>query len=208
MHLAGWPVANESLIDEKLLADTALLLDTVTLGRSARQNAGLRVRQPLSELLVRAPGDAGALKRFEDELREELNVKSVRLLEVEEPLVEYRFTPNLPVVGRKYRKLVPALKMALAEMKGDYAAAAARAVEAGQPFELRVDGELLQLEPDEVLMEATSPEGYAVAIRNRLMVALNTIITPELSAGRSGRATWCASSRTHVSRPASTSPTG
>ena len=180
VHLAGWPVADESLIDEKLLADTALLLDTVTLGRSARQNAGLRVRQPLGELLVHVPGDAGALKRFEDELREELNVKNVRLLDVEEQLVEYRFSPNLPVVGRKYRKLVPALKLALAEMKGDQAAAAARAVEAGRPFELRVDGEVLQLEPNEVLMEATSPTGYAVAIRNRLMVALNTTITPEL----------------------------
>ena len=180
VHLAGWPVANEALIDEKLLADTALLLDTVTLGRSARQTAGLRVRQPLGELLVRAPGDAAALKRFEDELREELNVKSVRLLDIEEPLVEYRFSPNLPVVGRKYRKLVPALKAALGEMKGEQAASAARAVEAGQPFGLRVDGETLQLEPNEVLMEATSPEGYAVAVRNRLMVALNTTITPEL----------------------------
>jgi isoleucyl-tRNA synthetase len=180
VHLAGWPEADESLIDEELLVDTALLLDTVTLGRSARQNAGLRVRQPLSELLVRTPANSDGLKRFEDVLREELNVKSVRLLEVDEPLVEYRFTPNLPVVGRKYRKLVPALKSALAALAGDQAAAAARSVEAGQPFELQVDGQALQLQPDEVLMEATSPEGFAVAVRNRLMVAVNTTITPEL----------------------------
>lgn len=180
VHLAGWPAADESLIDERLLADTALLLDTVSLGRAARQNAGLRVRQPLSELLVRAPGDPSGLRRFESELREELNVKSVRLLDLEEPLVDYRFTPNLPVVGRKYRALVPALSSALAELKGDEARAAARAVEAGRGFDLTVDGQSLRLEPNEVLVEATSPDGYAVAVENRLLVALNTRLTPEL----------------------------
>lgn len=180
VHLAGWPEVDETLIDEKLLADTALLLETVSLGRAARQSAGLRVRQPLSELLVRTPDSAEGLRRFEDELLEELNVKKLRILEGDEALVQYRFTPNLPVVGRKYRKLVPAIKAALAELKGEEAMAVARAVEAGQPFEIQVDGEPIALEPNEVLMDVTSPEGYTVAGRNRLLVALNTAVTPEL----------------------------
>ncbi|MHB0868408.1 MAG: isoleucine--tRNA ligase [Chloroflexota bacterium] len=180
VHLAEWPKVNEDLIDEQLLADTALLLDTVSLGRAARQTAQLRVRQPLSELLVRTPDGGEGLRRFEAELLEELNVKKLRILEGDEALVQYRFNPNLPLLGKKYRKLVPAIKSALAELKGDGAAAAARAVEAGQPFEIQVDGERLNLEPEEVLVDVTSPEGYTVAGRNRLLVALNTTVTPEL----------------------------
>ncbi len=180
VHLAGWPEVRQEWIDERLLADTALLLDTVGLGRAARQNAGLRVRQPLSELLVRVPENGDALLRFQDELREELNIKSVRLLSADEALVAYRLSPNLPVVGRKYRALVPKLRATLAGLSAEESAAVARAVEAGQPFDLRVDGQQLRMEPNEVLVELTSPEGYQVAVRNRLMVALNTTVTPEL----------------------------
>jgi isoleucyl-tRNA synthetase len=152
----------------------------VSLGRAARQTAGLRVRQPLSELLVRTPEGGQRLRRFEDELLDELNVKKLRILEGDEALVQYRFNPNLPLLGRKYRKLVPAIKVALAALEGEEASAAARAVEAGEPFEIRVDGQSIRLEPEEVLMDVTSPEGYTVAGRNRLLVALNTTVTPEL----------------------------
>jgi isoleucyl-tRNA synthetase len=180
VHLAAWPEADEALIDEQLLADTALLLETVGLGRSARQGASLRVRQPLSELLVWTTRGAEGLRRFEPELREELNVKAVRFVEASEQLVEHRFKPNLPVVGRKYRQQVPLIRKGLLGLAGASAAATARAVQAGQQFELRVDGQMLRLDPEDVLVEVTSPEGYAVAEGTGLLVALNTTVTPEL----------------------------
>ena len=180
VHLAGWPEADETLVDRQLLDDTALLLETVGLGRSARQSAGLRVRQPLSELLVWTTRGAARLRRFDGELREELNVKLVRFLDAGERLVEYRFRPNLPVVGRKYRKLVPAIRQALVSLTGEEAVAAARSVESGRPFEVQVDGQALRLEPEDVLIEVASPEGYEVAVGNGLLVALNTTVTPEL----------------------------
>jgi isoleucyl-tRNA synthetase len=179
VHLADWPVADLALIDEDLLADTAVLLEAASLGRSARRNAGLRLRQPLSELLVRTPrGDR--LRRFEDELRDELNVKAVRFLDPRDGLVEYRFRPNLPVVGRKFGKLIPALKAVLESLRGEAASSAAHAVEEGRSFAIEVDGQTIELQPNEVLMEATSPPGYEVAEGNGVLVALNTTVTPEL----------------------------
>jgi isoleucyl-tRNA synthetase len=180
VHLADWPVANAALIDATLLADTRLLLDVVNLGRAARRGAGLRVRQPLPELLVRAAQGGGGLHRFEDELRDELNVKTVRFLGVDDGLVEYHFKPNLPVVGKKYGRRVPAIKTALAALEGEAAGAAARAVAAGQPVRVAVEGETLDLAPNEVLVEAGSPQGYAVVEEPGLLVALNTTLTPEL----------------------------
>ena len=140
----------------------------------------MRVRQPLSELLVRAPRGGAGLRRFVDELRDELNVKEVRFLEAGDELVTYRFKPNLPVVGKKYGRLVPKIKAALQFLHGEAALAAALALEAEQPIEVLVDGQAILLEPVEVLVEATSPAGYAVAEGNGLLVALNTTLTPEL----------------------------
>ena len=180
VHLAPWPEADPGAIDEELLRTTARLLETVGLGRSARRTAGLRVRQPLSEVVVRAPEGAGALSRMEDELREELNVKAVRFLDVGEGLVVQRFKPNLPVVGRKLGRLVPALRQALEALSGPEAERAAEAVRQGHPFQLMVGDQTVTLAPEDVLLEASSPPGYAVAEQDGLLVALDTRLTPEL----------------------------
>ena len=180
VHLTIWPEVHSELVDEQLVADTALLLETISLGHSARQSANLRVRQPLSEMLVRVPRTSEGLRRFENELRDELNVKAVRYLNVDDGLVEYHFKPNLPVLGKQYGRLIPAIREALRSLTGEPAQEAARRLEAGQTIELRVADSPLQLKPNEVIIESTSPEGYAVAESNGLLVALNTTLTPEL----------------------------
>ncbi|HEY3228483.1 MAG TPA: isoleucine--tRNA ligase, partial [Roseiflexaceae bacterium] len=182
VHLAAWPEADAALLDEQMVAHTETLLQAVGLGRAARKGAGLKVRQPLRELWLRAPTTAATegLRRFEGELRDELNVKAVRYLDSTTELVEYRFRPNLRLVGKKYGKLVPALTAALRELSGDTARDAARAVEEGRPVALVVDGQALALQPDELLVETSSPPGYAVAEENGLLVALDTTLTDEL----------------------------
>jgi isoleucyl-tRNA synthetase len=182
VHLAPWPAADAALIDETLLADTQHLLEAVSLGRAARRGAGIKVRQPLPELLLRPRGAAQieGLRRFEAELREELNVKRVRYLDSSAGFVQHRFKPNLRVVGKKYGRLVPALTRTLRDLAGEPAREVARAVEAGQPVTLAVDGEPLRLAPEDLLVEAASPEGYAVAEDRGMLVALDTSVTPEL----------------------------
>jgi isoleucyl-tRNA synthetase len=183
VHLAAWPKVDEALLDERLVDDTETLLQCVSLGRAARKQAGIRVRQPLREIWVRVPNQAAVegLRRFESELREELNVKAVRYLDSSASLVEYRFKPNLRLVGKKYGKLVPALAAALKELTGDAAREAARDVEAGRTVTLAVDGQQLELLPEELLVESSSPAGYAVAEDTGVLVALDTTLTPELT---------------------------
>jgi isoleucyl-tRNA synthetase len=120
------------------------------------------------------------LRRFEAELRDELNVKSVRYLDSSATLVEYRFKPNLRLVGRKYGRLVPALTQALRALGDEAARDAARAVEAGNPVTLRIEDRILALAPDELIVEASSPAGYAVAENRGILIALDTTVTPEL----------------------------
>ncbi len=182
VHLAAWPQVDAALLDEGLVADTEALLQAVSLGRAARKTSNLKVRLPLSELWVRSsnPAATAGVKRFEEELRDELNVKTVRYLEASSTVVEYRFKPNLRLVGKKYGKEVPALTAALKALEGDAARAAAHTIEAGQPLTLSVNGAELALLAEEVLVESSAPAGFAVAEGDGMLVALNTTLTPEL----------------------------
>ncbi len=84
------------------------------------------------------------------------------------------------MLGKKYGRLIPKIKTALESLQGVAALAAAHALEEDQPIEIQVDGQALWLEPAEVLVEATSPAGYAVVEGNGVLVALDTTLTPEL----------------------------
>lgn len=149
VHLADWPKAEESLIDSSLLESTAVLQKIVSLGRAARAESGHRVRQPLPEVLIRVRNGAEqkALQGLCDQLLEELNVKSLRFLGSNEEFLEYDLKPNLRIVGRKYGKLVPALKTRLTQVNGKEVAAA---VAEGRTYSIEVEGQTLVLEPDEV----------------------------------------------------------
>jgi len=182
VHLARWPQVDQSLLDPQLVSDTEALLTAVSLGRAARKQANLKVRQPLSEIWLRAstPSLLNGVRRFEADLRDELNVKAVRYLDASSAVVEYRLKPNLRLVGKKFGKLVPAITAALRDLQGDAARTAAQAVEAGQSIQLTVDGQVVELLAEEVLVESSGPAGYAVVEADGMLVALNTTVTEEL----------------------------
>ncbi|MFN8501557.1 DUF5915 domain-containing protein [Kouleothrix sp.] len=183
VHLAAWPQPDPAARDDALLADTATLLEAIRLGRAARRQAGIKLRQPLGVLWLRVPPTAlDGIRRFESELRDELNVKVVHYLDAAATLVEYRVKPNLRVVGKKYGRQVPALTQALAGLAGEAARTVAQAAEAGTAFELVVDGQALQLQAEDVLVSSTAPAGYAVAEHEGVLVALDTSVTAELRA--------------------------
>jgi isoleucyl-tRNA synthetase len=182
VHLARWPRTDETLLDDCLVSDMRVVMRVVSLGRAARKRAETKVRQPLSEVWVRTatPTETEGVRRFESEVCEELNIKAVRYLDASTDFVEYHFKPNLRLVGKKYGKRVPALTAALKDLSSDQARTIVHAIEAGQSFSLEVEGESCEILPDEVLVETSSPKGYAVAEGESMLVALNTTLSREL----------------------------
>ncbi len=85
VHLAEWPESDASLVDQRLMDETRLIMRVVSLGRAARSKAGIKVRQPLSRVVVkaRAASEGRGLKRLESQVIEELNVKALELAEVD-----------------------------------------------------------------------------------------------------------------------------
>jgi isoleucyl-tRNA synthetase len=161
VHLSGWPQVAEP--DQALLDEIAEVRSVVELGRQARAQSGIKLRQPLRRLVVQG---ADAVSAHAGEIAEELSVKNVEFGEVDAS--ELRVKPNLPVLGPKLGKELASVRAAL---------------EAGKFEELdgggfRVNG--LELTPEEVLVERHGKEGWAVAAHDGLTVALDLALDEEL----------------------------
>jgi isoleucyl-tRNA synthetase len=180
VHLTDFPMADESLIDRDLSRDMAAVLSVVRLGRSARAEANIKVRQPLPAILVHTtdPAGAEAVVRLKHQILEELNVKDVRALADLGDVVSHEIQPNLPVLGPKYGKALGGIRAALAGQDASHVAALA---EAGKVIQLTLkDGSTVELEPGEVIVNLRKNEGFAAAQSPEATVVLDTTLTPEL----------------------------
>jgi len=179
VHLCDYPQADAALIDRQLVADTELVMRVVTIGHAARNQAGIKVRQPLAVALVklRSEDEAAGLRRLKTQVRDELNVKRVRVVGDESEFVRYSVRPVPSQVGKKYKALFPAIKETLAALD---AAETARQVRAGETLELTVHGQAVTLDPEDVQVLTEARPGYAVAEDGGYAVAITTGINDEL----------------------------
>ncbi len=173
VHMADWPGVEVAKQNRALIDQFDVVQRVVGLGRSARNDTRLRVRQPLKRLLVRVPDAAAAeaVKRHRDQILEELNVKHLELVASDAELVSYRLKPNLPRIGKRYGKRIPAIRSALTEADAGRIASLAAA---GEGFELAVGNESIRFEAEDVLVESVAAEGYACAEEGGYLVGLDT----------------------------------
>ena len=181
VHMGNWPVADPEWQNDALLHDIGVVQKVVGLGRAARNHSNVRTRQPLSRLLVRAPNDAAAeaLASHQEQILEELNVKSIEFIARDAGLVSYNIKPNLPKLGKQYGKLVPQIRQALLDADG---AAIASAAAKGETFEIDVAGQTIRLDDDDVLIETHSAEGYSCEADSGFLTALDTSLDDDLIA--------------------------
>ena len=90
VHLADFPVADESLVDEDLMEATRLAMRISSMGRAARSKSGLKVRQPLASAAVRTrtPSERAYITQVLPQIIDELNIKDVELLDDDSPLFQ------------------------------------------------------------------------------------------------------------------------
>jgi isoleucyl-tRNA synthetase len=180
VHHCAWPKADEERLDRELLAEMELAMLVAALGRSARANGQVtKLRQPLARARVHVGTEREKidLSGLTDILKDEINVKELEVVKEVGELVQYRLLPLNKVLGPKYGPLFPKVRQALTA--ADPAAAVAR-LHAGQNLVLDVDGETIELTPDEVIIQTQAAGGYAIASDKGVTVAVDTAITPEL----------------------------
>ncbi len=157
----------------------ALARAIASLGLSARNTAGLKVRQPLSRVLVYAGGQRTLRDELVEIVTDELNVKSFEFVEQASRLVTYRVMPDNKLLGPRFGALFPRVRAALSAMDP---ARVAESVAAGVPIALEVDGQMVDLAPSEIIVSTQPAEGLAVASDKLATVAVDATLTPELKA--------------------------
>jgi isoleucyl-tRNA synthetase len=178
VHHQAWPKA-AAPIDHRLLDEMDLVLRLVSLGHAARNSAGRKLRQPLSELALttRHPGEADVIVRFAGLIADELNVKSVRVLDAATEAVVFRLNPLPRQLGQKYGSRYPRIRQAVAGLDQ---ATSALLLTGGESLPVEVDGELLTLHPEEVEVRMEPRAGFAAAGDGPYLAALRTELTPDL----------------------------
>ena len=174
VHLCLWPEVNENAINKELEKEMDLAYKIVKLGRSARNSANIKNRQPLSEMLISIDN---LPKYYEDIVKEELNVKKVELGAEMSKYVDFEIKPNLPVLGKEYGKLIPQIRAKLAEMNQ---MDLATKVKNGKSEYIEIGDTQIELTADNLLVTMQGKEGFAFSGEGEIGVILETTITPEL----------------------------
>ena len=174
VHLCLWPEVNENAINKELEKEMDLAYKIVKLGRSARNSANIKNRQPLSEMLISIDN---LPKYYEDIVKEELNVKEVSLGADMSKYVDFEIKPNLPVLGKEYGKLIPQIRAKLAEMNQ---MDLATKVKNGKSEYIEIGDTQIELTADNLLVTMQGKEGFAFAGEGEIGVVIDTTITPEL----------------------------
>ncbi|WP_147586655.1 isoleucine--tRNA ligase [uncultured Eubacterium sp.] len=175
IHLCDFPEVNEAFIDKELEENMENVLEVVVMGRACRNASGIKNRQPIGKMMVKAEFNLSEF--YKEIIEDELNVKIVEFTDDVSEFTSYSFKPQLKTVGPKYGKVLGKIKAALAELDGNKAMAQLNA-EGALKFEF--DGTEVVLEKDDLLIDTAQVEGYVSESDNNITVVLDTNLSPEL----------------------------
>ncbi len=175
IHLCSFPEVNEDYIDADLEKNMDSVLNIVGLGRTARNGANIKNRQPLGSMLVNAGGALDGY--FADIIKEELNVKEITFVDEADELMSYNFKPQLKTLGPKYGKQLGEIRNLLADLDGT---AAKKELDANGCIKLNISIGEIELTADDLLIEAIQKSGLFSVSDFGVTVAIDTELTPEL----------------------------
>ena len=175
IHLCDWPHKDESFIDPELEANMAAVLDIVVLGRSARNAANIKNRQPVASMYVQGKA---LPDMYVSIIADELNVKEVKFVDDASSFISYRVKPQLKTLGPRYGKLLPKINQYLAGEGVGNAVVAAH--NRGESYKFDIDGTEISLAAEDVLVSTEENAGFVTVTEHDLSVVLDTNLTPEL----------------------------
>ncbi|MFN5771010.1 MAG: isoleucine--tRNA ligase [Pirellulaceae bacterium] len=179
VHLSDYPTPDPSRIDPQLSQRMRLLREIASLGRSARMDAKLKVRQPLSrvEVTLADATHRAWLETHDEILREELNVKAIDYTSGASPYIEYQIQPNFRKLGPKIGSQLPKLKAALASLEGG---SVLREMNQHGTYRMTLGDQVIELDADDLQVRLKARDGWAAAQGKQCVVVLATEITDAL----------------------------
>ena len=175
VHLADWPAAGKYERDEALERSMEVARRLTTLGRAARADAGIKVRQPLRRALVFLPA-ASALPPA-GVVEEELNVDLLEFSAEMADVLDFELVPNFRTLGPRLGEAAKEIRAALSALDG---ASVSAALDAGEPVQVTLSTGLFTLEPQDLELRVRAQAGFAVSREGSEVVALDLILDDDL----------------------------
>ena len=179
IHLCDYPAIDDKKIDQQMIEQVDTIRKIVELGRSARNKAELKIRQPLKELCFHLSDNS--IEKFVIEnqkiILEELNVKKIKYVKSTDKLIQYEIKPNLPLIGQDYGKELPAIKDAIIKMDSDKIVLDLN--QAGE-VDIPLSSNSIVLKRDAFLINKESKKGYTSESDGNIAVGLTTELTEKL----------------------------
>ena len=178
VHLTDFPVADTKLIDKALeeRMEAAQLISSLVL--SLRKKANIRVRQPLSKIMIPVANDEmkSQLEKISHLIMSEVNIKGIEFLAPDNNILVKNVKPNFKTLGRKYGKQMKQIQNYFANMSQDEI----HAYEKNNGTHLNVDGVDVELTLEDALISTQDIPGWAVTSEGNFTVALDMTVTEEL----------------------------
>jgi isoleucyl-tRNA synthetase len=175
VHLADWPLARNAMIDSELEAAMAVARSLTSLGRAARADGGVKVRQPLARALVFLP--PGSARPPAGVVEDELNVDAIEYGSELAEVLSFELVPNFRTLGPRLGEAAKELRPALAALDGGDVAAA---LERGESVTIVLSNGEHSLTSDDLELRVKSQGGFAVGREGSEVVALDLTLTDEL----------------------------
>ena len=175
VHLEDFPVADESLILEDVEEKMDLVRNLISIGRYVREEAKIKVRQPLKEVLIDGKNKE-IIKDLVSLIKEELNVKEVSFIDNLSEYMNFLVKPNFKVVGKILGPKIKLFSEALINLSNEEI----EALQNNQEITLNLDGEELKVNKEMVDIRVDAKDGFNVGMENNNFVILNTELSEEL----------------------------
>jgi isoleucyl-tRNA synthetase len=181
VHLSSFPVADPARIDSSLSTSVALSRRLVELGRAARAESKIKIRQPLARALVAASGWSEMDQEIRSHIQEELNVLRLDLLSEEgDGLVSISIKANFRSIGARYGADVQAIASAISAISANDVATLVQELRARGSYSLSYGEKFAELTPEDLVITETPKEGWSVSSHSGESVALDLTLSPEL----------------------------
>ncbi len=175
VHLADFPKADLSLVNDRIENRMDLVRDLISLGRNARETVKIKVRQPISEVLIDGKNES-LIKDLIELIKEELNVKKVTYVSDLSKYMNFEVKPNFKIVGKIFGPKIKLYQEELTKLTAEDV----KFIQSGEAVTITVDGELFDVTEEMVDIRVSSKEGYDVAKEGNNFIILNTNLTEDL----------------------------
>ena len=179
VHLCDYPKSEESRIDLSLIDKVDALRKIIELGRSARNKASIKIRQPLAELafFIKEDDIFNFIMDQQHVVLDELNIKKIKRVDQETELIKYKVKPNLPLLGKKYGSELQTIKQRLNSVNENELL---KQIRNKNKYKIELKDEEIFLGRDDLIFESESAQGFTSSGDDNFTVGLTTKLTEDL----------------------------